>query len=832
MLGTAISLSIAPIIGAVARAKAEARGLILEIDDVSVGFGSITFRGVHAASASGEAIDLKLDTVRIDPTWTLGVEGISTRGGQLVLRGTVKTLRDRFGTMQSQPSERRATSGATRRNIAVDGLSVVWHPGPTFQTQHIWGLSFRAGGEAERASFDLARVVVPGLGLEMAKGFVQLRGVDGLRTVERATAESVKSWVDLDRDDSGEWYADLLGAGRSREPQSAAVGGGSRGASAAVRSAASSVGNPDSALPHPPANSNGGLVERPKLAGADAAVPGGRHRRGELRRRFDQIAQGLARIIPSSGSLELAGLELELRNAGQKLNVGPASFTLSRANKSIRAALRPGPNAASGVEVKLDMPLERGPVNFSVAGGPVSLSALGVREGDFGLEQVERARFEAQTKVRLVADGSSLSFEGVGKLRDLSLNQPKLSPKVLRHINLGWSGKGILRFDQPRLEVESAQFEVGAVRLELSGSVERGDTHVGVDMTAKVPLASCQTMLESAPAGLFPALSGLRMSGTFSLDTGVVFDTRRPTDIAVKWKLNNHCRVTQVPANIDPRNFRNTFSYDVQTVDGAWIDRQSGPGTEDWTYYGNISKYMEVAILVCEDGRFFRHDGFDQFAIKSAIQQNLEAGKFLRGASTVSMQLAKNLYLGREKTLARKLQEAVFTMMLEQQLTKEQIFELYLNVIEFGPGLYGIGPAATFYFNKAPMELSLAQSLYLASLLPNPKFDHFDKDGALSPRWMSYLRRLMRIAATRGLISEEELETGLEEQLVFGRASSHPVASGEGESHLDTELLPDPYERGPDRERAVDAPVRLLRGTERRRTSGAASPGRRRSSGR
>src|SRR6185369_12377724 len=114
-----------------------------------------------------------------------------------------------------------------------------------------------------------------------------------------------------------------------------------------------------------------------------------------------------------------------------------------------------------------------------------------------------------------------------------------------------------------------------------------------------------------------------------------------------------------------------------------------GPGTEGWVSMGSLPKFMEVGVLTCEDGRFMRHHGFDKEAIINSIRENLAAGGFKRGASTISMQLAKNLYLSREKTLSRKLQEAVLTLYLEQELSKDQIIELYLNVIEFGPGIYG-----------------------------------------------------------------------------------------------------------------------------------------------
>jgi membrane peptidoglycan carboxypeptidase len=146
------------------------------------------------------------------------------------------------------------------------------------------------------------------------------------------------------------------------------------------------------------------------------------------------------------------------------------------------------------------------------------------------------------------------------------------------------------------------------------------------------------------------------------------------------------------------------------------------------------------------------------------------------------MQLAKNLYLDRGKNLSRKLQEAVLTMYLEQALTKDQIMELYLNVVEFGPLVYGIGPAAKYYFETTASDLSLGQALYISSIMPNPKVQHFAVGGAVSPSWADVLRRLMKIAHDRKHITDEELDEGLRETVVRGSPaplrSERPVDPG------------------------------------------------------
>jgi membrane peptidoglycan carboxypeptidase len=225
---------------------------------------------------------------------------------------------------------------------------------------------------------------------------------------------------------------------------------------------------------------------------------------------------------------------------------------------------------------------------------------------------------------------------------------------------------------------------------------------------------------------------------------------------------------------VDPERFRQPFVQLVLDAKGEPAELTTGPGTPAWVPLTEISPYIETALVVCEDSRFFTHKGFDDKAIRDSIGDNLRAGRFVRGASTLSMQLAKNLYLSREKTLSRKLQEAVFTLLLEERLSKQDILELYLNVVEFGPGVYGIRNAAMYYFNSHPGELSLGQAMYFGSILPSPKAKHFQADGALKRRWGEHLQALMRIAHKIKRIGDEELAAGLAEQLRFGQAQVAP----------------------------------------------------------
>src|SRR4029079_9292246 len=138
-----------------------------------------------------------------------------------------------------------------------------------------------------------------------------------------------------------------------------------------------------------------------------------------------------------------------------------------------------------------------------------------------------------------------------------------------------------------------------------------------------------------------------------------------------------------------------------------------------WVPYDQISPHLINSIMTTEDNGFFKHHGFISAEFRTALQQNLQRGYFRLGASSITMQMVKNVLLSREKTLSRKLQEMFLTWYLEHQLSKERILEIYFKVIEFGPDIYGIGRAAKHYFGKAAKDLEPREAVYFSSILPN-----------------------------------------------------------------------------------------------------------------
>jgi membrane peptidoglycan carboxypeptidase len=203
----------------------------------------------------------------------------------------------------------------------------------------------------------------------------------------------------------------------------------------------------------------------------------------------------------------------------------------------------------------------------------------------------------------------------------------------------------------------------------------------------------------------------------------------------------------------DLRRFEGPFLHRVVEPDGSVFEMMAGPGSDNWISIHEIHPYFVHAVIAHEDGGFFGHSGFATYAIRDALVRNVREGRYVQGASTISMQLTKNLLLHREKTLARKLQEVLLTWWIETALDKARILELYLNVIEYAPGVYGIVRGADHYFGRSPAELTLAEAAFLACVLPGPKIhhEHYVR-GSLSTSMRNRVRRFVEHLHARGRV--------------------------------------------------------------------------------
>ncbi|MFZ5465894.1 MAG: monofunctional biosynthetic peptidoglycan transglycosylase [Pseudomonadota bacterium] len=203
--------------------------------------------------------------------------------------------------------------------------------------------------------------------------------------------------------------------------------------------------------------------------------------------------------------------------------------------------------------------------------------------------------------------------------------------------------------------------------------------------------------------------------------------------------------------------------YLVHIVAWRWVDpgstafmdarleelRETSPQAslrQQWVDYPAISSHLKRAIIAAEDAKFLEHEGFDWEGMQNALERNLRKGRVVAGGSTISQQLAKNLFLSGERSFIRKGQEAIITLMIESVLPKRRILELYLNLIEWGDGVFGAEAAARHYFGGAASRLSPSQAAWMAAIVPNPRYyDGGPATGALN-------RRIARIQRDMGAV--------------------------------------------------------------------------------
>ena len=184
-----------------------------------------------------------------------------------------------------------------------------------------------------------------------------------------------------------------------------------------------------------------------------------------------------------------------------------------------------------------------------------------------------------------------------------------------------------------------------------------------------------------------------------------------------------------------------------------------GPGNPWWTPSQNIPSDMEWAVIVAEDANFYQHEGVDVKALKNAIKYDLEKKRFARGASTITQQTAKNLFLSQKKTVTRKIEEIYLAKRMEQELTKGRILELYLNIVELGPMVYGIGHGARYYFDKPASALTPRECAFLTAMLPGPQraynpYRHLD-------RVLKRSDMVLRLLREKGILTEAEYRQAL-----------------------------------------------------------------------
>lgn len=487
----------------------------------------------------------------------------------------------------------------------------------------------------------------------------------------------------------------------------------------------------------------------------------------------------LARLSPDA-DISISGVQIESRApAGHIERLRNFEIGLRGDDRGSYRVTAAGQTTRKGtIRVDLDVTPDEARAEGTLSVRHISLALVAPFIPDLPLYDPEAGTLDAE--LALDAESSDrVRMAGSFELRELALASERIAPEPVEHINLDVAGRGVWHPLERRLGIEQARVRLGRAQVLVEGELERTPEHYRVALTAKLPPTRCNDVITAIPKDLLGSLSEFAWSGTWSATGKIILDSRDLEATELSIRVRNLCQFERTPGWVRVERFRGPFRQRVIQPDGDTAEMLTGPGTESWVALTDVSPFVAPAIISHEDGAFYEHGGFAPWAIRDALVRNLEEGRYVVGASTISMQLAKNLYLEREKTIARKVQEVILTWWLEDALTKDEILELYLNVIEYGPGVYGLRYAAAYYFGREPRELSPAESAFLACMLPSPTRYHVSYErGGLTRSMKSRMRRLLEHMAKRERIGPEALAYGLAEldDFHFHRVGDPPPA--------------------------------------------------------
>jgi membrane peptidoglycan carboxypeptidase len=251
-------------------------------------------------------------------------------------------------------------------------------------------------------------------------------------------------------------------------------------------------------------------------------------------------------------------------------------------------------------------------------------------------------------------------------------------------------------------------------------------------------------------------------------------DLSQPDSLTFNTSLNRHQFSILSFGNTVFTAINDPFEFTAYEHDLPVKSFMVGPENPDFRSLDRIPAILPYAVMTSEDGAFYLHRGFLPDAFRESMIQNIKERRFARGGSTISMQLIKNLFLSRNKTIARKIEEALIVWLIENNnlTTKERMMEIYLNIIEWGPMIYGANEASRFYFNKDVSRIGLAEAIFMASIIPRPKsFRYqFDEQGQLRESAKEFFRLVAGKMAGKGWITSGEAEKLIPEVTLKGPA--------------------------------------------------------------
>jgi hypothetical protein len=393
---------------------------------------------------------------------------------------------------------------------------------------------------------------------------------------------------------------------------------------------------------------------------------------------------------------------------------------------------------------------------------------------------------DKEIDVHLYAEGKKVELPIIEKKFKLKLNFDTISTKLSNVKSSGgetkiygsWSVRNLL-LNHPGLSVNDIIVPNGSI----DANVFVGNNYISLDSSSVIHLKKLsakpyfkytlnpvkiyevrlntgwingQDLFDSFPTGMFESLEGMKVTGKLNYSLNMFLNRAHIDDMVFNSSLkkDNNFRVLKY-GRADLGKLNQPFVYTPFEKGKAMPPRKIGPENPDFTPLEQISPNLRNAVMTAEDPSFYKNRGFVDESIRKSFITDIKEKKFKRGGSTISMQLVKNSFLSRNKTLSRKIEEILIVWLIENNriMSKNRMLEVYFNIIEWGRNIYGIGEASRYYFGKAPAELNIGESIFLASIVPNPKAGlyAFQPDGTLRQGLHGYFNLIGRLMAGKGL---------------------------------------------------------------------------------
>ena len=359
--------------------------------------------------------------------------------------------------------------------------------------------------------------------------------------------------------------------------------------------------------------------------------------------------------------------------------------------------------------------------------------------------------------------GDKFEIEGSWSVTNLLINQPRIAANdvIVKHGTIDAKlliGPNYIALDS------SSVVSLGKAQFSPYVKLTLGENKI-YELKVNAFDQKAQDIFDAFPSGLFESFEGIKLQGNLQYALNFYLDSQQPDKVIFTSDLNgsNNFKILRF-GKTNFQKINNPFIYIPYEKGKPVRDIIIGPSNPNFVPFDQISSNIKNALLTSEDPSFFSHHGFVEESIRQSIATNFKAKSFKRGGSTISMQLVKNVYLNRQKTLSRKIEEILIVWLIENQhlTSKARMYEVYLNIIEWGRNVYGIGEASHYYFGKNASDLSVGESIYLAHIVPKPKSSLYSwqPNGSLKNYLTGYFNMIGGLMARRGYIERDSSAYG------------------------------------------------------------------------